>query len=51
MNKFSITFLLSSQIWSCSKCFTFMHLHCIQHWVRDSLKYKHEKGILPVWGW
>ncbi|KAJ8683711.1 hypothetical protein QAD02_019503 [Eretmocerus hayati] len=37
-------------IWSCSKCFTFLHLPCIQHWVRDSLSYKNEKGILPTWG-
>ena len=25
-------------IWSCVECYTFLHLPCIQHWVRDSLE-------------
>lgn len=36
-------------IWNCYECFTFMHLPCIQHWIRDSLTYKREKGINPQW--
>ncbi|XP_012279263.1 NF-X1-type zinc finger protein NFXL1 [Orussus abietinus] len=36
-------------IWSCIRCFSFMHLPCIQHWIRDSLNYKREREIAPVW--
>lgn len=39
----------TDSIWNCSLCFSFMHLPCIQHWIRDSLTYKHEKGINPLW--
>lgn len=36
-------------IWSCSTCYTSMHLSCVQHWIRDSISYKQEKGIKPLW--
>lgn len=36
-------------IWNCDKCYAFLHLSCILHWIRDSLNVKHEKGIAPVW--
>ncbi|CAD6208541.1 GSCOCG00010535001-RA-CDS [Cotesia congregata] len=39
----------SDPIWSCGTCYSFMHLMCIQHWIRDSLMYKHEKGIDKLW--
>ena len=27
--------LFSSQVWSCSQCYTVLHLLCIQKWARD----------------
>ncbi|XP_066587733.1 NF-X1-type zinc finger protein NFXL1 isoform X2 [Prorops nasuta] len=36
-------------IWNCSKCYSFMHLSCILHWIKDSLSYKRESGIPPIW--
>ncbi|XP_015119941.1 NF-X1-type zinc finger protein NFXL1 [Diachasma alloeum] len=39
----------SDPIWSCSTCYSFLHLTCIQHWIRDSLASKLSKGITPVW--
>ncbi|KAK2582699.1 hypothetical protein KPH14_004973 [Odynerus spinipes] len=36
-------------IWSCNKCYSFMHLSCILHWIRDTLANKREKGITPTW--
>lgn len=39
------------QIWNCSKCFAFLHLSCISHWIQDSLSIKRERGIEPVWAW
>ncbi|KAG7205201.1 hypothetical protein KM043_018289 [Ampulex compressa] len=36
-------------IWNCNKCYCFLHLTCTLHWIRDSLGYKREKGILQVW--
>ncbi|KAJ8683718.1 hypothetical protein QAD02_019510 [Eretmocerus hayati] len=40
----------TDEIWSCLKCYTLLHLHCIQLWARDSLSHKTEKEILPTWG-
>lgn len=36
-------------IWNCGKCFAFLHLSCILHWIEDSLSYKREQGIAQVW--
>ncbi|KAI4480690.1 hypothetical protein M0802_014162 [Mischocyttarus mexicanus] len=36
-------------IWNCNKCYSFMHLTCILHWIRDTLAHKHEQGIVPTW--
>ncbi|XP_046470529.1 NF-X1-type zinc finger protein NFXL1 isoform X1 [Neodiprion pinetum] len=36
-------------IWSCTMCYSFMHLPCIQHWIRDSLAYKRDRGISQLW--
>ncbi|KOC62472.1 NF-X1-type zinc finger protein NFXL1 [Habropoda laboriosa] len=36
-------------IWNCSKCFAFLHLSCILHWIQDSLNVKREKGLTLIW--
>ncbi|GAB1864395.1 NF-X1-type zinc finger protein NFXL1 [Camponotus japonicus] len=36
-------------IWNCNKCYAFLHMSCILHWINDSLSYKQAKGITPIW--
>lgn len=36
-------------IWNCNKCFAFLHLSCILHWIQDSLNVKQKKGVAPIW--
>ncbi|RLU26180.1 hypothetical protein DMN91_002346 [Ooceraea biroi] len=36
-------------IWNCDKCYAFLHMPCILHWINDSLSYKRAKGIAPIW--
>lgn len=43
--------ILSTQIWNCDKCYAFLHMSCILHWINDSLSYKRAKGIIPIWAW
>ncbi|KAG5306175.1 NFXL1 protein, partial [Acromyrmex insinuator] len=36
-------------IWNCDKCYAFLHMSCILHWINDSLSCKRAKGITPIW--
>ncbi|XP_011876774.1 PREDICTED: NF-X1-type zinc finger protein NFXL1 [Vollenhovia emeryi] len=36
-------------IWNCDKCYAFLHMSCILHWINDSLSYKRARGITPIW--
>ena len=56
LNKTDESSLLSSlfssmQIWNCDKCYAFLHMSCILHWINDSLNCKRAKGITPIWAW